>query len=152
MKHGAAQPWTGFSFPRIALRFHDRYVCWSSRSVLTVSDEWCIGCAGNGTVVKHYEQCKAFALENGDGTFTCLREGTDGTTCADGDDDQCAPGYACAHGPGGYGGPLGGDPDAGDDVLYPSRRDSAEDFSRLNALLFTAMAWILIPAYCFAVP
>ena len=25
-KHGAAQPWTGFSFPRIALRFHDRMV------------------------------------------------------------------------------------------------------------------------------
>ena len=33
-----------------------------------------------------------------------------------------------------------------------ARRDSAEDFSRLNALLFTAMAWIFIPAYCFAVP
>ena len=33
-----------------------------------------------------------------------------------------------------------------------ARRDSAEDFSRLNALLFTAMAWILIPAHCFAVP
>ena len=24
--------------------------------------------------------------------------------------------------------------------------------SRLNALLFTAMAWIFIPAYCFAIP
>ncbi len=33
-----------------------------------------------------------------------------------------------------------------------ARRDSAEDFSRLDALLFTAMAWILIPAYCFAIP
>ena len=33
-----------------------------------------------------------------------------------------------------------------------ARRDSAEDFSRLNALLFTAMAWIFIPAYCFAIP
>ena len=31
-----------------------------------------------------------------------------------------------------------------------ARRDSAEDFSRLNALLFTAMAWIFIPACCFA--
>ena len=28
-----------------------------------------------------------------------------------------------------------------------ARHDSAEDFSRLNALLFTAMAWIFIPAY-----
>ena len=32
-----------------------------------------------------------------------------------------------------------------------ARQDSAEDFSRLGALLFTAMAWIFIPAYCFAV-
>ena len=31
-----------------------------------------------------------------------------------------------------------------------ARRDSAEDFSRLDALLFTAMAWSFIPAYCFA--
>ena len=31
-----------------------------------------------------------------------------------------------------------------------ARRDSAEHFSRLNAPLFTAMAWIFIPAYCFA--
>ena len=32
-----------------------------------------------------------------------------------------------------------------------ARRDSAEDFSRLDALLFfTAMAWIFIPAYCIA--
>ena len=35
---------------------------------------------------------------------------------------------------------------------FDARRDSAEDFSRLNALLFTAVAWIFIPAYCFAVP
>ena len=34
----------------------------------------------------------------------------------------------------------------------PARQDSAEDFSRLDALLFTAMAWIFIPAYCFALP
>ena len=42
----------------------------------------------------------------------------------------------------------------GDDVLVvpTARQDSAEDFSRLNALLFTAMGWIFIPAYCFAVP
>ena len=33
-----------------------------------------------------------------------------------------------------------------------ARHDSAEDFSRLDALLFTAMAWIFIPAYCFALP
>ncbi len=33
-----------------------------------------------------------------------------------------------------------------------ARRDSAEDFSRLNALLCTAMGRILIPAYCFAIP
>ena len=34
-----------------------------------------------------------------------------------------------------------------------ARRDlSADDFSRLNALLFTAMAWMFIPAHCFAVP
>ena len=31
-----------------------------------------------------------------------------------------------------------------------ARHDSAEDFSRLNALLCTAMDRILIPAYCFA--
>ena len=33
-----------------------------------------------------------------------------------------------------------------------ARHDPAEDFSRLNALLFTAMGWIFIPAYCFTVP
>ena len=33
-----------------------------------------------------------------------------------------------------------------------ARQDSAEDFSRLDALLFTAMARIFIPAYCFALP
>ena len=33
-----------------------------------------------------------------------------------------------------------------------ARRDSAEDFSRLNALLCTATDWIFIPAYCFAIP
>ena len=32
----------------------------------------------------------------------------------------------------------------------PARRDSAEHFSRLGALLFTALAWIFIPAYCSA--
>ena len=31
-----------------------------------------------------------------------------------------------------------------------ARHDSAEDFSRLNALLCTAMGWVFIPAYCFA--
>ena len=34
---------------------------------------------------------------------------------------------------------------------FTARRDSAEDFSRLDALIFTAMAWIFIPAYCFAI-
>ena len=33
-----------------------------------------------------------------------------------------------------------------------ARRDSAEHFSRLNAVLCTAMAWIFIPACCFAIP
>ena len=33
-----------------------------------------------------------------------------------------------------------------------ARHDSAEDCSRLGALLFTAMAWIFIPAHCFANP
>ena len=33
-----------------------------------------------------------------------------------------------------------------------ARQDSAEDFSRLNALLCTATDWIFIPAYCFAIP
>ena len=37
-------------------------------------------------------------------------------------------------------------------AILTARHDSAEDFSRLNALLCTAMAWIFIPAYCFAVP
>ena len=38
-------------------------------------------------------------------------------------------------------------------LLYSmARQDSAEDFSRLDALLYTAMAWIFIPAYCFALP
>ena len=34
----------------------------------------------------------------------------------------------------------------------PARRDSAEDFSRLGALLCTATDWIFIPAHCFAIP
>ena len=34
--------------------------------------------------------------------------------------------------------------------IDPARRDSAEDFSRLNALLCTAVDRILIPVYCFA--
>ena len=33
-----------------------------------------------------------------------------------------------------------------------ARRDSAEDFCRLKAPCCTAMAWIFIPAYCFALP
>ena len=33
-----------------------------------------------------------------------------------------------------------------------ARHDSAEDFCRLNALLCTAVGWIFIPAYCFALP
>ena len=37
-------------------------------------------------------------------------------------------------------------------VALFTARDSAEDFSRLNALLFTATDWIFIPAYCFALP
>ena len=32
-----------------------------------------------------------------------------------------------------------------------ARRDSAEHFSRLNALYFTAEHWIFISAYCFAI-
>ena len=35
---------------------------------------------------------------------------------------------------------------------FLARRDSAEHFSRLNALLFTATDWIFIPAHCFAIP
>ena len=35
-------------------------------------------------------------------------------------------------------------------LMDTARRDSAEDFSRLNALLCTAMNRILIPVYCFA--
>jgi len=37
-------------------------------------------------------------------------------------------------------------------LVAHARHDSAEDFSRLNALLFTAMGWIFIPVYYFAVP
>ena len=33
-----------------------------------------------------------------------------------------------------------------------ARHDAAEDFSRLDALFFTARDWILICAYCFAIP
>ena len=34
-----------------------------------------------------------------------------------------------------------------------ARHDSAEDFCRLDALLFSSiMAWIFIPARCFAIP
>ena len=33
-----------------------------------------------------------------------------------------------------------------------ARRDSAEDFCRLKAPRCTAVAWIFIPAYCFAIP
>ena len=39
-----------------------------------------------------------------------------------------------------------------DKCWHYARHDSAEDFCRLNALLCTAMGWIFIPAYCFAVP
>ena len=39
----------------------------------------------------------------------------------------------------------------GHDKIW-ARHGSAEDFSPLNALLCTTMAWILIPAYCFAIP
>ena len=34
----------------------------------------------------------------------------------------------------------------------PARHDSAEDFCRLKAPRCTAMDWIFIPAFCFAVP
>ena len=33
-----------------------------------------------------------------------------------------------------------------------ARQDSAEHFSRLDALLFTAVAWMFIPAHCSAAP
>ena len=33
-----------------------------------------------------------------------------------------------------------------------ARQGSAEHVSRLKALHCTAMAWIFIPAYCFAIP
>ena len=33
-----------------------------------------------------------------------------------------------------------------------ARHDSAEEFCRLKARRCTAMAWIFIPAYCFAIP
>ena len=36
--------------------------------------------------------------------------------------------------------------------MFLARRDSAEHFSRLDALIFTATTWIFIPAYCFAIP
>ena len=36
--------------------------------------------------------------------------------------------------------------------LLTARYDPAQHFSRLNALLFTAMASIFIPTYCFAIP
>ena len=38
------------------------------------------------------------------------------------------------------------------DTLKYARRDSAEHFSRLKVQCCTAMAWIFIPVYCFAVP
>ena len=37
-------------------------------------------------------------------------------------------------------------------LAFMARRDSAEHFSRLGALLFTAVDWIFILAYCFAIP
>ena len=81
--------------------------------------------------------------------------------------------YGGAAGDGGCGAPGGDAGDGGDggngghggDVIISAvdprclvlvevdaRQASAEDFSRLDALLFTAMAWIFIPAYCFAIP
>ena len=39
-----------------------------------------------------------------------------------------------------------------DGFVHLDRRDSAEDFFRLDAPIFTAMTWIFIPAYCFAIP
>ena len=37
-------------------------------------------------------------------------------------------------------------------MMGKARQYSAEDVCRLDALLFTAVAWIFIPAHCFAVP
>ena len=36
-------------------------------------------------------------------------------------------------------------------LIHHARRDSAEDFCRLKARRCTAMTWIFIPAYCFAI-
>ena len=40
----------------------------------------------------------------------------------------------------------------GNQIMTGARQGSAEHFSRLNARCCTAMAWIFIPVYCFAVP
>ena len=39
-----------------------------------------------------------------------------------------------------------------EDAAYQARRDSAEHISRLKARRWTAMDWVFIPAYCFAIP
>ena len=37
-------------------------------------------------------------------------------------------------------------------AIAPARHDSAEHFSRKKVQHCTAMGWIFIPAYCFAIP
>ena len=106
----------------LAVVLHDRYpyICWNAGQNRAVWDDWCIACANATQRVKYVEQCRLpFTKKNSDGSFTCQSAGTDGDTCDDGDDDMCDEGFSCAHGPGGFDGPLGGDADASDAVLYP---------------------------------
>ena len=108
------------------------YRCFAQAQAVT--DDWCMWCVPAGERVKHAQQCAlgTYALDNDDGTFTCTAaEEPALIRCDDnGDDATCKIGgpassaVSCVHGPGGTAGvggtfPLGGDAEAGDEVLYP---------------------------------
>ena len=108
------------------------YRCFAQGEAIT--DDWCVWCVPEGGRAKHARQCAlgTYAFDNDDGTFTCTAaEEPALIRCDDnGDDASCKIGgpassaVSCVHGPGGTAGvggtfPLGGDAEAGDEVLYP---------------------------------
>ena len=97
------------------------YVCCAEK--WTVTHEWCEGVAPAGALAKYEAQCESKHGERNNGAggaYVCASLAAEGEPCEGGDDDLCDGDLYCAHGGGGGAdGPLGGDPDASDDVLYP---------------------------------
>lgn len=115
------------------------FVCCNEDMTDDLDDEsddlWCTNYVTAGHRARYTEQCDtmfytklpddqfmcdAFSVDNGNGTQA---NANIGQPCTEGNDDECntetQDGLVCAHGPGGTDGPLGGDPSASDDVLYP---------------------------------